>query len=116
VVIRYELMITCNNVMLLSGRITPRHSNSYTTRLFLKVSASATVIHKQVAIQDLAVQVYIHQQYTSSILLAVYRLNILAFLLPLVLVYSVPTVARKQVYSACIFNSGIHNSIHYHIS
>jgi hypothetical protein len=111
VVIRYELMIACNNVMLLSDRITLRHSNSYTTRLFLKVSASATVIHKQVVVQDLAVQ-----QYTSSILLAIYRLNILAFLLPLVLVYSVPTVARKQVYSAYIFNSGIHSSIHYHIS
>jgi hypothetical protein len=55
----------CNNVMLLSGRITPRHSNSYTTRLFLKVSASATVIHKQVAVQDLVVQ---HYTYISSIL------------------------------------------------
>jgi hypothetical protein len=38
--------------MLLSGQITPRHINSYTTRLFLKVSASATVIHKQVAVQE----------------------------------------------------------------
>jgi hypothetical protein len=38
----------CNNVMLLSGRITPRHSNNYTTRLFLKVS----VIHKLVAVQE----------------------------------------------------------------
>jgi hypothetical protein len=41
-----------NNVMLLSDRITPRHSNNYTTRLFLKVSASATVIHKLVAVQE----------------------------------------------------------------
>jgi hypothetical protein len=38
--------------MLLRDRITPRHSNSYTTRLFLKVSASATVIHKQVAVHE----------------------------------------------------------------
>jgi hypothetical protein len=51
--------------------------------------------------------VYRHQQYTSSILPAVYRLDILAFLLLLVLVYSVPTVARKQVYLAHIFSSGI---------
>jgi hypothetical protein len=42
----------CNNVMLLSGQITPRHGNSYTTRLFLKVSASAIVIHKQVEVQE----------------------------------------------------------------
>jgi hypothetical protein len=57
-------------------------------------------------------------QYTdiSSILLAVYRLDILAFLLLSVLVYPVPTVARKQVYSARIFSSGIYSSIHYHIS
>jgi hypothetical protein len=40
-------------------------------------------------------RVYTYQQYTSSILL----------------VYSVPTVARKQVYSTCIFSSGIHSSI-----
>jgi hypothetical protein len=60
----------CNNVMLLSGRITPRHSNSYATRLLLQVSASATVIHKQVAVQEPAeVDKIVHALYNIKTLI-----------------------------------------------
>jgi hypothetical protein len=59
-----------NNVMLLSGRITPRHSNSYATRLLLQVSASAIVIHKQVAVQEPAeVDKIVHALYNIKTLI-----------------------------------------------